>query len=100
MSQPRRDPPHVLLPEDRYQRETMFRSIVDIMEAFMHRAELTPTEIREAAQLAAMHFEMRRVDRFRWVGGAIAEHDPREPSAHAGDTPPAVFVNGVLYRRE
>ena len=96
-----KEPMTVILPERRYRDDATYRAVVDMLEAFMHRAELTPTEIREAAHLAAMHFDMRRApDVFRWVGGAVAQGDRCQGVADPGDTPPVVFVNGVLYRRD
>lgn len=42
---------------DRYANDPMFRHLVDMMQACIHRAEFTPTEIREAAMLAQIMYE-------------------------------------------
>jgi hypothetical protein len=44
----------------------MFRKVVDTLEALIHDAHLTPSEIREAAVLAATHYEMRALPK-GWV---------------------------------
>lgn len=51
------------LPEWRYQNDPKFKSYVDMMHALIHRAELTPTEVREAAMLACIHYESYQVRR-------------------------------------
>lgn len=48
-------------PEGRYRRDNHFRQLVDMMEAHMHNASFTPTEMRDASLLAAIHFEGRKV---------------------------------------
>ena len=48
-------------PDARYRRDPKFRSLVDMMEAHIHSADFTPTEMREAALLAAIHYEHKRV---------------------------------------
>lgn len=51
-------------PQARYSRDNNFRVLVDIMEAHMHNASYTPTEMREAAMLAAIHYESRTIRQF------------------------------------
>lgn len=48
-------------PDARYREDAKFRQLVDTMEAHMHAADFTPTEMREAALLAAINYESRRV---------------------------------------
>ena len=55
-------------PELRYYRDAMFRHAVDTLEALVVQAQLTPSEIREAAVLACTHHEMRTV-RLRPLAG-------------------------------
>ncbi len=38
---------------ERYQRDATFRSLVDVLEHYIHQGTYTPTELREAAILAA-----------------------------------------------
>jgi hypothetical protein len=48
-----------LLPEERYHRDAQFKALVDLMQAMIGAAQYTPTEIREAALLAAVrHAEL------------------------------------------
>lgn len=44
-------------PEGRYRRDPQFRSLVDSMQMFIRNCQFTPTELREAAMLAAIHHE-------------------------------------------
>jgi hypothetical protein len=55
--------PHALArvsPEDRYRRDPMFRSLVDMVEHLIEQAQYTPTELREAVTLACIRYESRR----------------------------------------
>lgn len=51
------------VPEVRYQHDSKFKQIVDLMHHFIQRAEFTPTEMREAALLACIHYESYQVRR-------------------------------------
>ena len=51
------------LPEWRYQHDPKFKGYVDLMHHLIQRAELTPTEVREAAMLACIHYESYQVRR-------------------------------------
>lgn len=46
-------------PVARYQSDPMFGQLVDMMEAHLHRADFTPSDMREAAMLAAINYERR-----------------------------------------
>ena len=50
-----------LTPEERYRRDAHFHALVDMLRAAMHAAQYTPTEVREAAMLAAMAHETETV---------------------------------------
>lgn len=52
----RNDPVH-----DRYNRDPVFRSLVEMLLAHLYRYEFSPTEMREAAMLASVMFEERRL---------------------------------------
>lgn len=41
----------------------MFHMVVDTIEGLLHRAEMTPTEIREAAMLACIRYDLRHTRR-------------------------------------
>lgn len=49
-----------LSPRDRYHVDVSFRQLVDIMEHYLYTCQYTPTEMREAAILAAIHYETKR----------------------------------------
>lgn len=53
-------PPSQLSPEARYHRDPQFKAVVDVLRAQLRQARLTPTELREAATLAAVMHEMDR----------------------------------------
>lgn len=48
-------------PYARYASDVNFRQLVDTMEAHLHDAQFTPTEMREAALLAAINYERRNL---------------------------------------
>lgn len=45
----------------RYETDPMFRILVDTIHVALVRADYTASEIREAAMLAAIHFESTRI---------------------------------------
>ena len=48
-----------MTPEERYFCDPQFHALVDTIGAMIERCEFTPTEIREAAMLAAMRHDQR-----------------------------------------
>lgn len=50
-----------LTPEERYHRDPVFHALVDTLRAALVGANYTPTELREAAMLAAVAHEMETV---------------------------------------
>lgn len=58
---PSRSPSPLTRTEDKYEIDAAFRSVVDLLEMMIHKLELTPGEVREAAVYACMRVEMRRV---------------------------------------
>lgn len=46
-------------PKDRYDNDPTYRNMVDIMESMLVAYQFTPSEMREMAIMASMHFEMR-----------------------------------------
>lgn len=48
-----RDTPH-----ERYLRDPAFKQLVDMMEHMVHTCKFSPSEMREAALLASIRFEM------------------------------------------
>jgi len=51
----------MMAPEDRYRHDPVFRRLVDILELQIREAQYTPSELREAAILAAIHYESTTV---------------------------------------
>lgn len=45
---------------DRYLFDPMYRNLVDTLEKLIHEAQLTPSEVREAAMQACINYEMRK----------------------------------------
>ena len=45
-----------LSPEVRYDQDPQFKALVDILGALIRQARFTPTELREAVNLAALRF--------------------------------------------
>jgi hypothetical protein len=54
----------MMTPQERYARDVDFHALVDTMQMFITKCQLTPTELREAAMLAAIHYEERHPKTF------------------------------------
>lgn len=48
-------------PRDKYMNDPEYHRLVDAMESFIDRAQFTPSELREAAMLASINYEMRHI---------------------------------------
>lgn len=70
--------PFPLTPDERYLRDPMFRQLVDVLEHHIETANYTPTELREAAVLAAIHYEMRRPPRPFYISDDALSSIPRK----------------------
>lgn len=64
-----------LTPRERYQRDPMFRQLVDYMRVMVERAQYTPTELREAAILAATMELERELPRPFYLDGDTWIHE-------------------------
>ena len=53
-------------PSERYYRDPMFHQLVDTMEAAIRRCDYSPSEMREAATLACIHYEMTHMRSTTW----------------------------------
>ena len=48
-------------PREKYMNDPEYHQLVSMLEDFIERAQFTPSELREAAVLASINYEMRRV---------------------------------------
>ena len=55
---PHNRPLNRLPAEDRYMRDPLFHTLVESLYVIIKNGEMTPTEVREAAMLAAVKYEM------------------------------------------
>jgi hypothetical protein len=53
----------MMTPEQKYNSDAHYRMLTDAIEAQLHYAHFTPSEVRECALLAAIHFERRHFHR-------------------------------------
>lgn len=51
--------------QDRYNYDPIIKALVDSLEHHIIKLQLTPTEIRECAMLAAIHYEQHTTRRFQ-----------------------------------
>jgi len=47
----------MMTPQERYESDASFYALVETMKGYILQAQFTPSEIREAALLAAIHLE-------------------------------------------
>lgn len=48
-------------PRDKFMNDPEYHQLVVLLESFIERAQFTPSELREAAVLACINYEMRNV---------------------------------------
>ena len=48
-------------PKEKYMNDPEYHELVNVLESFIERARFTPSELREAAVLACINYEMRNV---------------------------------------
>jgi len=51
-------------PKEKYMNDPEYHQLVRMLENFIERAQFTPSELREAAILASINYEMRHVRDF------------------------------------
>lgn len=81
----------MMTPDERYQRDPLFHTIVDVLEYYIHEAQFSGTELREAAILALIHYEARRMPAPTFLdpatGARLACPDCGEPYMHKRTCP-------------
>jgi hypothetical protein len=60
-------------PSEKYLNDPEFRQLVCMLESFVERAQFTPSELREAAVLACINYEMRHVREMTIIDPRAAE---------------------------
>lgn len=48
-------------PRDKMMNDPQYAELVHVLESFIERAQFTPSELREAAVLACINYEMRNI---------------------------------------
>ena len=48
-------------PRDRYMSDPNFHALVNLLESYIHKADFTASELREAAVLASINYEMNTI---------------------------------------
>jgi argininosuccinate lyase len=79
-----------LPPEVRYREDANFHHVVDMLESMIHQAGLTPSEVRDASMLAAIHYELRNVRHMSRRDGTPLTSETREDVHTAYDRIDAV----------
>jgi len=51
-------------PEQKYNNDVSYRRLVETIESLIHEARFTPSEVRECATLACIHYEQRKTQGF------------------------------------
>jgi len=51
----------VKTPKDKYMNDPQFNNLVNMLESFIHQAQFTPSELREACVLASINYEMKHI---------------------------------------
>ena len=70
--------------ERRYRDDVYFKSLVDMLESFVHRAQYSPSEMRAAAVLACIHYEFHRVPHYSIRIPADLEAEMRDDNGADG----------------
>ena len=54
-------------PQEKYLNDINYKNLVDTMHSFISKAEFTPSELREAAILASIHYESLNIRRYTYM---------------------------------
>lgn len=58
-------------PKEKYDNDPAYHKAVDTLEALIHQGQFTPSEMREIAVLASIHYEMRHSYKFYTVPTSV-----------------------------
>lgn len=58
-------------PKEKYRNDPEYHQLVNMLESFIERAKFTPSELREAAILASINYEMRHLNRPNIIESSI-----------------------------
>lgn len=53
-------------PEEKYNNDPQYARLVDMLHRMVIECRFTPSELREAATLASIHYEMKRVTQMKY----------------------------------
>ena len=56
----------MLTPREKYISDPRYRAFVDMIESYLHRADFTPSEVREIAILACINYECKNLHHYRY----------------------------------
>ncbi len=59
----------MMTPQEKYLNDPSFKQLVDMIEYGIEKLQFTPSEVREAALLAALHYDQRQIRRYHVAGG-------------------------------
>jgi len=62
----------MMSPRDKYLTDNTFKMMVDTMVAAIHRCQMTPSELREAALLASIIYEEHQISRKHCIEEIVA----------------------------
>ena len=57
----------MMVPREKYQTDSQFHALVDMMVAYIHQCDFTPSELRQASILASIIYEESRIRRYAMI---------------------------------
>ena len=56
----------MMSPKEKYLSDGQYKAFVDMIESCLYRADFTPSEIREMAILACIHYESKNIHKYHY----------------------------------